>query len=172
MQIDCTTLAHDALSAADRGHLADCFNQHFGHVDYQWAGQPWCCLARVDGELVGNLAILKRTVLVGDIAVDVGGIGAVTTHEDSRGRGVAAALLDCATRAMRDKLNVAFGLLICRPAVANVYSGQGWQAVPTETHFAQPVGTVSYPGLTMIISLQNQPWPAATGDIDLQGLPW
>lgn len=170
MQIACTIITLAALPSAERRHLRDCFTTHFGHVEYQWSQQPWRCMARVDDELVGHLSIVKRTVLAGNIVVEVGGIGAVTTHDTWRRRGVAGALLDRAAQFMRDDLEVPFGLLICRPAVSDVYASRGWHSVPCETHFAQASGTASYPGLTMAVSLQQRQWPS--GDVDLQGLPW
>jgi aminoglycoside 2'-N-acetyltransferase I len=170
MQIDCSVHALDSLPRGDQRHLADCFQQHFGHVAYEWAPLPWRCLATVDGELVGHLAVLKRTVTAGDTPIDVGGIGAVTTHEAWRRLGVASALLDRAAHFMRDDLAVPFGLLICRPTVADVYTSSGWRVVPAETRFTQPSSTATYPGLTMTLSLRGDQWPA--GDIDLQGLPW
>ncbi|MBI5289479.1 MAG: GNAT family N-acetyltransferase [Chloroflexi bacterium] len=70
-------------------------------------------MAKIDGELVGHLSIVRRTVLAGSMLVEVGGIGGVTTHELSRRRGVAAALLDRAARFMRDELGV---LSVCSSA--------------------------------------------------------
>jgi GNAT superfamily N-acetyltransferase len=170
MQIDCRTVALESLSDDDRVHLDDCFQQHFGHVEYQWARLPWRCLASIDGVLAGHLAIIKRTVLAGSAGVEVGGIAAVTTHQDWRRHGVASALLDCAARFMRDVLAVPFGLLICRAAVSDVYAGRGWEVVPVATRFTQPSGTATYPELTMVLQLQERTWPS--GDIDLRGLPW
>jgi GNAT superfamily N-acetyltransferase len=170
VEIACTITDLGSLHSADHQHLVECFAQHFGHVPYAWAQQPWRCLAKIDGELVGHLSIVKRTVVAGSAVVDVGGIGGVTTHQQWRRRGVAGALLARAAQFMHEELRVPFGLLICRPAVADVYASRGWHAVPGETHFEQPSGTVTYPGLTMTLRLQRDRWPS--GDVDLQGLPW
>jgi GNAT superfamily N-acetyltransferase len=170
VRIDCATLALESLSSVNVTHLEDCFDQHFGHVEYEWTPQAWRSLACVHDELVGHLSITTRTVTVGGTEVEVGGIGAVTTHAEWRRRGVAAALLDAAAGFMRKDLAVSFGLLICRAGVADVYASKGWRVISDTTRFAQPSGTATYPGLTMTLSLSDREWPR--GDIDLQGLPW
>lgn len=160
----------DQLPPADRTHIDACFAHHFGRVPYTWAPMPWRVMARVDGELAGHLGVLQRTVLAGGREIPVAGIGAVTTHEAWRRRGVAAAMLNRAAEFMRDELHARFGLLICREAVSPVYERAGWHTVPGPTSFAQPAGPANYAGLTMVLRLDGGVWPR--GEIELRGLPW
>jgi GNAT superfamily N-acetyltransferase len=160
----------DALPPADRTHIDACFDHHFGRVPYTWATMPWRVMARVEGELAGHLGVLQRTVFAGGREIPVAGIGAVTTHEPYRRRGVAAAMLERAADFMRDELHARFGLLICREAVSPVYERAGWHMVPGPTSFSQPAGPATYAGLTMVLPLTEATWPG--GESEFGGLPW
>jgi GNAT superfamily N-acetyltransferase len=170
VSIEASVVALTDLPTPDRTHIDACFDQHFGRVPYTWAPMPYRVMARVDGELAGHLGVLQRTVLAGGHEIAVAGIGAVTTHEAYRRRGVAAATLDRAAEFMRDDLRAPFGLLICREEVAPVYERAGWRTVPGPTSFAQPTGPTTYPRLTMVLDLGGGAWPE--GEVELCGEPW
>jgi GNAT superfamily N-acetyltransferase len=170
VNIEASVVALNDLAAEDRTHIDACFAHHFGRVPYVWAPMPYRVMARVDGDLVGHLGVLQRTVLAGGHEIAVAGIGAVTTHEAYRRRGMAAAMLDRAAEFMRDDLHARFGLLICREAVSPVYERAGWHTVPGPTSFSQPAGPAVYPALTMVLDLGGGAWPS--GEIELGGLPW
>lgn len=163
---------HNALEIdpALRDELEAWDHEQFGQIPYEWTRAEWYAEARVDDRLAGALEIVTREIRVGVESARVAGIGGVKTKPELRLRGVASAMLSAAAQLMRDRLEVEFGLLICRHRVAPVYEKAGWVQVTGPTSFSQPSGVVTYPYDTMILKLRTRDWPG--GSIDLCGTPW
>jgi GNAT superfamily N-acetyltransferase len=149
--------------------LRDWFKDQFGQVRYSWAEPDYYGVLTVEEQLAGRLAVFDREASAGSDIVRVGGIGGVATREQFRHRGIASAMLSRAAEFMKNDLRVEFGLLLCRPEVAPVYTMLGWIRVDGPTTFSQPNGTATYPNHTMILHFAEREWPP--GAIDLRRLP-
>ena len=145
------------------------FDDEFGFTGRTYSSPEWYVLVSCEGELVGRIGVVERTISVGGRDVRVGGIGGVTTRPEWRRQGVARELLIETERLVR-RLQVDFGFLLCREGVRPVYEKAGWNVVDAQTRFEQPDGPETYPALTMVFSPGDQDWPG--GDVDLLGLPW
>lgn len=80
-------------------------------------------LARVDGELVGHLALVFRDIRIGDRHVPIMGVAEVATHPGFQNQGIASALLKHAIRISR-KTQARFLLLF---GVRPIYAGHGFR---------------------------------------------
>ena len=161
------------LTTAERGQTDDCLRQAFwGLIDYhyQWSEADWHVMEYADGILVSYLAIVERLGAVNEQPVKLGGIGAVATLPEWRGRGLASVAMEKAADFMDDELGVEFGLLLCDQSTLPFYRRLGWELVPGPLVFDQPGGKVTFPDLTMVLPFATRIWPQGT--IDLRGLPW
>jgi GNAT superfamily N-acetyltransferase len=161
------------LTPEERRQTDDCLRQAFwGLIDYhyQWSEADWHVMVHVDGALVSYLAIVERLGAVNEKPVRLGGVSAVATLPDWRGRGLASAALEEAAAFMDNELGVEFGLLLVDEATATFYRRLGWELVPGPLVFDQPWGKVTFPELTMVLAFAGREWPQGT--IDLRGLPW
>jgi predicted acetyltransferase len=136
----------------------------------KWAPPDWAVMVWEDDELVSNVHIVERTVLVGKQPVKLGGIGNVATKLEWRKRGFASEALKVATDFLKDPLGVDFGLMITTDVMTPSYEKRGWKVAAHSMLMDQPDGkmALSYP--VMILPVVKQDWP--TGVIDLCGLPW
>ena len=165
-------LRNDAdLLPADREIIGRWLRQEFPpETDpYKWAPLYWRLLARVDGELVGVVEILERTVTVAGRPIRVAGIGNVITPVPWRKRGFATTLMHRALAFASDELKVPFCLLVCEPHVISFYERLGWQLVEGPLVFDQPAGKATWEHHTMVLPCAGETWPS--GVIDLCGLP-
>ncbi|HEY6420551.1 MAG TPA: GNAT family N-acetyltransferase [Candidatus Binataceae bacterium] len=158
------------LDPALREILEVWFKEEFGQTIYQWSPADWYAVVKADGDPVGRLGILARTIAVGGDAVQVGGIAGVATRPEWRHRGVASVLMRAAAQFIQQDLKCPFGLLLCRRAVSPVYANLGWRPVVGPTSFEQPRGVTTYRSLTMVMQFGERQW--RDGAIDLRGLPW
>jgi predicted acetyltransferase len=124
----------------------------------------------LDGNLVGRIGILQRTISVGQELLPVAGICGVVTISEYRGRGIASALLGESVAFIKRRLGLPFALLTCNLRLEVFYQRLGWKTVCGPTIFTQPGGVRTCGGLTMIVECETRPWPE--GAIDLCGLPW
>lgn len=136
----------------------------------EWASPDWLALGLMGDELVSQLCLLKRSIMVGGEPVWVAGVGGVATHPAWQRRGLASQVLRAAEVFMRAEMKVPFGLLVCADETQPVYSRCGWQTVAHSLLFAQDGQRRKLAACVMILPLAGQPWPA--GEIDLLGLPW
>jgi aminoglycoside 2'-N-acetyltransferase I len=155
--------ALDHIAFSGQAHDAE-FNS------IQWASHEWMALGRLDGELVTQLCLLKREIIVGGEKVWVTGIGGVATHSNWRRRGLASQLLHASEAFMLYEIHAPFGLLICADETQPVYARCGWQTVAKSLTFVQDGQRCNLETCVMILPLVNQSWPA--GEINLCGLPW
>ncbi len=136
----------------------------------QWASPDWMVLGDLNGELVTQLGVPKREILVGSQKFWTAGIGGMATHPGYWHKGYGTALLRATESFMRDELQVPFGLLICSGETQPFYQLSRWQRVADILYFTQDNVQRPLPACVMILQLTDQPW--LTGEIDLCGLPW
>jgi predicted acetyltransferase len=136
----------------------------------EWSSHDWMALGCFDGELITQLCLLKREILVGEESVWVAGVGGVATHPQWQKQGLATRLLLKSETFMRNKIGVPFGLLICADETQPVYNHCGWQKVANSVDYIQNGRHYNLATCVMILPLTNQTWPV--GKIMLCGLPW
>ncbi len=161
------------LTTAERESTDDCLRRAFwGLIDYhyQWSDADWHVMVHIDGSLVSYVAIVERVGAVDERPVRLGGVGAVATLPEWRGRGLASVAMEKAAAFMDYELGVEFGLLLVDEATVPFYRRLGWELVPGPLVFDQPGGKVTFPDLTMVLPFAGREWPQGT--IDLRGLPW
>jgi len=122
------------------------------------------------GEIIGHTGIILRIAVWNDRPVKIGGIGGVATRSDSRGRGVASAVMRSAVRRMEIVHDVDFGLLFCESRHARFYELLGWRAFDGDVFVLQPQGRVRYEVMRPFVS--DVKVEIRSGMIDLAGLPW
>ena len=136
--------------------------------EIDWSPPEWYVLGKMKGQVVSVVGILKRRIRVGEISLDVGGIGGVATHPDHQKQGFGSALLQSAAEFIHQDLHIDFGLLLCAQETVTFYSKLGWKIAEEEMIFeCQEPG---FDGITMVLPLGGRPWPKGT--IDLCGPPW
>lgn len=150
--------------------LDDLFDSEFGSLPEVYSDSDWFIMGFVGDLLVSRVGIVKRVVSVADEIVVVGGVSGVVTRPDYRTRGYASRLMKSSEKFMRDELPADFGLLTCRENLRPFYTRLGYRVVSGPTTYAQPGGSMTCKGLTMVIELGRAQWPE--GPIDLCGFPW
>jgi aminoglycoside 2'-N-acetyltransferase I len=150
-------------------HLAFA-GEHSEEEPNEWADSDWMGLGRVDGELVTQLCLLKREIRVGDLRLEVGGIGGVATLPAWQRRGMSSVLMGAAAQFMQEEIKVTFGLLVCAEETQPFYARLGWKTVAKECWFSGKKELQCMQTVVMIIPLSKEIWPE--GKINLCGLPW
>jgi GNAT superfamily N-acetyltransferase len=158
------------VPSATLSQLDDLFDRMFGKEPTVYSDSDWFIMGFLADALVSRVAILKRVVSVGDDVLIVGGISGVATVPEYRKRGYATSLMKDAQEFIREELPADFGLLICNTGLRPFYERLGWKVVPGPTTYAQPGGSETCKGLTMVFECGRAEWPA--GPIDLCGYPW
>jgi GNAT superfamily N-acetyltransferase len=136
----------------------------------QWATPDWMALGFLQGQLVTQLCMPRREIMVGREKIWVAGLGGMATHPEYQHRGLGSTLLAATESFMRDTIQVPFGLLICAEDVRPFYEQACWQVVADFLYFRQNQQRRGLNTCVMTLQLTDRPWPA--GDIDLCGLPW
>lgn len=136
----------------------------------KWASPDWAVMVWEGEEMVGNIHIIERTILVGGQAVKVGGIGNIATKVEWRKRGYAAAALKVAVDFLRDPLGVDFGLMIAVERMIPRYERTGWKVIAHSMLVEQPDGRREFDIPILVLPICRETWPE--GAIDLCGLPW
>jgi predicted acetyltransferase len=136
----------------------------------RWAIPDWMALGFLNQELVTQLSMPKREIMVGDKKVSVAGIGGMATHPKHHHKGYGSALLKATETFMRDELQVPFGLLICAETTHPFYELARWQLTADVLYYQQDNQRRILHTSVMILNLGNHTWPA--GEIDLCGSPW
>jgi len=138
------------------------------------SGEQWLG-ARRDGELIGSVKLLFRTITTDAGELLVGGIGNVCSHPHARGLGAAKACMQAAQRVIAAEAD--FGLLFTGRAVRTFYESLGWHVVDNELihrhgdgHDAPGHGGADDFSLISPGRLALADWPAGT--IDLNGPDW
>ena len=160
------------LSSADREIIRRWLHEEWPpETDpYEWSPLHWFVLARHDGELVGMVTVLERTIAVAGQPIHIAGIGNVITATPWRKRGIATALMQRTQAFSFDELGASFGMLLCESHLISFYERLGWQLVEGPLVFDQPAGKATWKDYTMVLPCGGEPW--RSGVIDLCGLPF
>jgi predicted acetyltransferase len=140
------------------------------HTGIKWADADWAVMVWEDEDLVTNVHIVERNVLVGGKQVRLGGIGNVATKTEWRKRGYAKEALKLATEYLFDPLKVDFGLMVATESIAPAYAKVGWEKVGNRLWVEQPGGRTELHFQVLVLPVEKKDWPI--GEIDLCGLPW
>ncbi len=157
--------ALDKLAFADDGVDND---PDFSSI--RWATPDWMALGYRNEELVTQLSMPKREIMVGSEKILTAGVGGMATHPNHHHKGYGSALLKATETFMRDELRVPFGLLICADETQPFYELAHWQRVADSLYYHQEDQEKILHTSVMILQLKNQTWP--TGKINLCGAPW
>ncbi len=135
-----------------------------------WAVPDWMALGFLQGQIVTQLCMPKREILVGKEKFWVAGLGGMATHPEFQHQGFGSALLAATEAFMQDTLLVPFGLLICADETRPFYERSHWQLAANALYFTQEGQRRIMNPSVMILALTDRLWPP--GEIDLCGLPW
>lgn len=123
-----------------------------------------------DGSLVASTGIVIANVQVGDVRLQVVGLGGVIVRAELRGQGLARVIVEAAIAKGRN-LGPPFALLFCRADRAGLYRRLGFREVVGEVLVGQPDGYQVMPMRTMWRALRpDAEWPS--GLLIVHGLPF
>ena len=135
-----------------------------------WANADLRVLVEADERVVCHVGLYVRTVLWKGRKHQIGGIGGVATHPDSRRRGYASIALNAAIQTLRDRDALDFALLFCEPHNFAFYEARGWHRFDGGIMAEQPSGRIRFEAMTpYVFDFKHGP---REGVIDLCGLPW
>ena len=138
--------------------LARCFDTDFGGRSF--FSQPHHLrLFHRQGSIIAHMALLLRSVQLGNRQITIAGLADVATHPAHRGQGIAARLLQAAIA--EAKSSPADYLLLF--GTAKLYSSAGFNNI--FNHIAK-ITTPDTP--LMMLPLRDVPWPD-TAPLDLNG---
>lgn len=162
----------DALSEHEIRETEEVARQAFSGPgdDIEWSSSEWYVLGRVIGRVVSIVGILKRHIRIGELTLEVGGVGGFATHPEYQRRGYGSAVMQRAAEFMRNDLQVEFGLLVCDQDMIAFYNRHGWQIAEEEMVFTSKGVKHIFRDIIMVLPLAERPWPK--GRIDLCGNPW
>jgi len=170
MKYHLETIHEKGLTQQKRNQLIQWFNDEFDYIPLKWAEPEWYVLAFNNSELIGQIGVIDRLILVADKQIRVGGISGVIAKKELRKKGIGKIMMIEAVKVIKDKANTPYSLLLCRKEVSGFYEKLGWQINDFPTTFEQPQGKMAFPNLTMTYSCEGALFP--NGPIDLNGLPW
>jgi aminoglycoside 2'-N-acetyltransferase I len=139
----------------------------------EWAARKWSVIVWDDvmSQAVAHAGIVVRQARWNDCAVKVGGVGGVMTHPQFRAKGYARTAVNRAINFFRERGDIDFGLLVCKPSLIPLYERFGWKAFPgdllVEQHGKPIKFTFNLP-MTCPLRLTEE----LSGTIDLLGPPW
>lgn len=140
----------------------------WGHIE--WARADLRILIEQSERLVCHVGVYFRTVIWKGRKFQIGGIGGVATHPDSRRLGYASIGLDAAIQTLRHHDAIDFALLFCEPHHVAFYEARGWHRFGGETFAEQGGEKVIFDAMaSYVFDLKRGP---RDGTIDLCGLPW
>ncbi|OGV74304.1 MAG: hypothetical protein A3K19_17845 [Lentisphaerae bacterium RIFOXYB12_FULL_65_16] len=143
-------------------------------ITRHWHGSApaFSVVIHADDVVVGNVAIVIRTIRAGTATVTVAGIQNMAIRREFRGAGLGAPMLEAAMReAVRRE--VQFGLLFCVPGLERYYAQFGWTRRDVDTRMDYDrQQNIPIPGknICMVNTLGDEPFPE--GDLHLQGPDW
>ena len=123
-----------------------------------------------NGELVSHVGVLKHVLIINGKLITVGGVGGVVTVPKAQKNGFAGRLMRHAAKFFEREWKVDAGLLFCLPNLMSYYEKLGWHGVEGAVVFDQPNGKIASTLCVMVLPLSKADW--ASGNIDLQSLPW
>ena len=134
-------------------------------------------LARVDGQIAGNVKLNHRRIIVAGCPIRIGGIGNVCSHPTARGMGLAKVCMQAAQNYMAGNPKIDFGFLFCGKPVLDFYLKLGWVDINNAMTYInadgnRATGCREYHGHTMIYPAAMKIAQWRQGTIDLNGPDW
>ena len=167
-------IAEWALSPQDDHEIADllarCFETDFGGRSYFHQRHHLRLVTRDRGRIVGHMALMLRSVRLGEARFEVACLGEVATDPAHRGKGIAATLLQAAlteARASPARHFLLFG-------AAQLYAAAGFGRVTNPLTYLDIVGGSSRAinrepaDSLMVLPLRGEPWDE-TANLDVLG---
>lgn len=161
--------------AGIRKLLAECFPKD---TDFFSRARQWHCapeyvlLSRKGRKLMGHVAVVTRKISCGRTKVKIAGIQSLAVHPESRGTGLAQALMtESMAEAWRRKIE--FGLLFCVPELERFYASLGWRRIDGPFIMRDESGArddIPQKNIGMVLLLSGKHFPRGT--IDLCGRDW
>ncbi|MCI0710640.1 MAG: GNAT family N-acetyltransferase [Chloroflexi bacterium] len=138
----------------------------------EWSIPTWRVVLTDEHDWITTIQLHHRTVVVGDMPVNVVGIGGVVTVPAYRHHGYATLAMERAHTFIRKNTSASFGLLFCGDRLIPFYERVGWRTVPGHITYTQSTGDQMFGPATypMIYPFLGDQWP--DGDIHLCGLPF
>jgi GNAT superfamily N-acetyltransferase len=168
----------EELDIAIRDGLVECFppdTEYFSRQSWWHTRPAWRVLAvGDDGQVIGHVAVVVRTVSVGPGRVPVrsAGIQSFFVRPEYRGRGLSDKIMAQAM-AEAEQRQLDAGLLFCVPEYEPVYERMGWTRIDANFLMRNDEGkAVPIPGknMAMVYPLNEKEFPI--GEIDLEGPDW
>jgi GNAT superfamily N-acetyltransferase len=140
--------------------------------DYKlsWRPTETHIFVSAEGRKMCHVGLVRHSVKVRGVSVDVAGVGGVLVRSGERGNGYGRAAMDAAEAFVAREWKAEFMLLFCREALRSWYDALGWRKVLAATWAEQPNGAVVLPLESMWKSLSGARWP--DGDVYLHSRPW
>ena len=172
MQIEHISEWH--LSAQDDGQIADLlarsFPTDFGGRSFFSQHHHLRLVVRDGGQIIGHMALVLRSVELGERRMTIAGLAEVATDTGHRGKGIAAALLQAAI----DEAKASPASFLLLFGGAKVYAAAEFQTVANRmahivlkgTRAGRVVSDGDYS--LMVLPLRGAPWPASD-PLDLRG---
>ena len=141
----------------------------------KWSNPTWMIIGFVnngtpDEQLVCQLGLLKRNIRVGDMMLEVVGVGGVATHPDWQRKGYAKQLLAFTENVLRQDLKCDFALLLCDGIPCLIYRKAGWIDVAKVIIYREDDVRIPLETNVMVFETSDRTFPE--GEIDVCGLPW
>ncbi|MBN1127155.1 MAG: GNAT family N-acetyltransferase [Sedimentisphaerales bacterium] len=123
------------MDEAIRNTLTVCFphNQDLFSKTRQWRGNiPLFSVVACDGNCIAaHVAVVDRTIRVGNVLLQVAGVGNVCARPEYRKTGLIDQVLALTVDEARQR-KFPVGLLFCRDYVRAVYERNGWKILPNQ----------------------------------------
>ncbi|MDD4051704.1 MAG: GNAT family N-acetyltransferase [candidate division Zixibacteria bacterium] len=115
------------------GFIQRANEREFGDDSMVYAIPQWYVLGFLQDKPMAQAGVLQRTISVHQKPLLIAGVGFLITEPEYRGRGFATVIIEEAIAFVRNKLELPFGLLTCKPRLETLYSGMGWKTVDGPT---------------------------------------
>ena len=123
LQIVSESQINNSLDVAIKQILCICFPEEkdiLSKINYWHSVPAWRVILKEDQELIGHVAIVDRTIRIGQSLARVAGGQGVSLLPEYRGKGLCDRMFEAvAAEALRQGFD--FGMLFCYPAVETVY---------------------------------------------------
>lgn len=166
---------HEELPLQLKKELQNIEQSEFGHVPIVkstvWATPDYSIVALENGELLGHLNLVQRTILWDKEEMTCTGINNLIVNPKARGKKLGSYLLFRAKTFALDVLDSKLMLLLCAKELVPFYARHQWEKINVPVSFNQPLEkNLLWQAETMVLPLKPINLPIET--IYLNGLPW
>ncbi len=161
------------LDDAEREALFGWRDDIFGvaRLGIRWRPRDLSFVGREEGRPVSHVGLVRHELKLPSEPVLLGGVAAVLTVPDVRGKGYASRTLEAACAFLRDEWRCDAGMLFCFPRLVPFYERLGWRVLPNRVLVHQVGGSGPVPEEhVMVLPFRKIAWPE--GDIRLGSPPW